>query len=63
MHHNNISMRCTFLYLFIFGYSTTLVPLIEYALEKKSSESQITNIQVYLVIYLIIFLWYRFWAL
>jgi hypothetical protein len=56
MHHNNISMRCTFLYLFIFGYSTTLVPLIEYALEKKSSESQITNIQVYLVIYLIIFL-------
>jgi hypothetical protein len=43
MHHkNNINMRCIFLYLFV-DFSTTLIPLIEYAREKKSTEPQITN--------------------
>ena len=51
---NNIGMRYTFIYLFI-GYLTTLIPLIEYAQEKESNNSQTTNIQVYLVIYLIFF--------
>jgi hypothetical protein len=35
MHHrNDISMRCTIFYLFI-GYLTTLIPLIEYALDNN----------------------------
>jgi hypothetical protein len=65
MHHRNyISMRCTFLYLFI-CYLHNLMPLVEYVeINKKEIKGSPKHPLIYLSIHFIIIIFlYQFWAL